>query len=79
MAECPAAALADTTLAAGAKVVLTVLWAHGGADKRFVWPARDLVCTKAGMKPRTLRKHLADLKERGWIVPAELDGHKAAA
>lgn len=71
MAECPREALASD-LPSGAKVVLAALWSRAAAERRFVWPSRDTLAADCGMAPRTVRKHLAALKERRWVV--EHDG-----
>ncbi len=67
MAECPWEALRDPTLPDGAKTVLTALWRRAGASGRFVWPSPETLATDCGMKPRTLRKHLATLRDREWL------------
>ncbi len=71
MAECPWEALSDTTLPDGAKVVLAALWRHAGSSGRFVWPSRDTLANRCGMSPRTLRRHLAVLRERQWVTEAQ--------
>jgi len=68
MAQCPADALADAKLPAAARVVLTVLWSHAGRETRFVWPSRETLAQAAGVSERSLRRHLSDLKARGWVV-----------
>jgi hypothetical protein len=67
VAECPWEALRDPTLPDGAKTVLTALWRRAGASGRFVWPSPETLATDCGMKPRTLRKHLATLRDREWL------------
>lgn len=67
MAECPWEALRDPTLPDGAKTVLTALWRRAGSSGRFVWPSPETLATDCGMKPRTLRKHLATLRDREWV------------
>lgn len=71
MAECPWEALRDPALTDGAKTVLTVLWRYAGGSGRFVWPSRDTLGARCGMTPRTLRRHLAKLRETRWITEAE--------
>jgi len=68
VAECPWEALRDPTLPDGAKTVLTALWRRAGSSGRFVWPSPETLATDCGMKPRTLRKHLATLREREWVT-----------
>lgn len=66
--DCPAKALSDSTLPAGARLVLVALWAYAGREARFVWPSRSRLASDVGMADRTVRKHLATLRERGWVV-----------
>lgn len=70
MAECPAEAL-SSSLPAGAKLLLVVLWSYAGTGKRFVWPSRARLGCDLDMNERTLRRHLAALKAAKWIVEAE--------
>ena len=69
MAECPWEAL-RSDLPDGAKTVLTALWRYAGSSGRFVWPSRETLADRCGMSTRTLRRHLAVLRERQWVTEA---------
>lgn len=69
MAECPWEAL-RSNLPDGAKTVLTALWRYAGSSGRFVWPSRETLAERCGMSTRTLRRHLAVLRERQWVTEA---------
>ncbi len=69
MAECPWEAL-RSNLPDGAKTVLTALWRYAGSSGRFVWPSRETLADRCGMSTRTLRRHLAVLRDRQWVTEA---------
>lgn len=60
--------LSDHDLSDGAFRVLACL-AHRflNREKRSCWPAQETIAEAAGMKVRTVQKHLSELQERGHI------------
>src|SRR4051794_16110933 len=58
--------LVDGTLSMGAKIVLLLL-KHYTWQGDEAWPGQERLAWQAGCTQPTLRKHLAELKDRGLV------------
>ncbi len=82
MAECPSAALADTSLPPMARVLLAVMWSLCPGDlpsgPEDVSLPLFILAARTGMTERSVHRNMRALRDVGWVVdrPDGERGHR---